>query len=211
MESRLLERERFNRLWARLGAAGGGAEAFSQLVTAYAEPHRVYHTAEHIADCLNQLDQAPLEPPVAVEAAIWLHDAVYESHRDDNEAQSAALAERILGASGVSEAVTHEVRRLVLLTRHVDPPSDPSGGLICDVDLSILGRPPSQFEEFERRIRAEYAWVPETQYRQARSRILSGFLARPILYQTPHFRNRYEAPARRNLRNAIAKLDVGPP
>lgn len=206
MASRLLDRERFYRLWPRLGAADGGAEAFERLVTAYAEPHRVYHTAEHISDCLDQLDEAAIEPPVAVEAAIWFHDAVYDSHRDDNEARSAALAERILSEARGSAAVTHEVCRLVLLTRHADTPSDPAGGLICDVDLSILGRPPTQFEEFERRIGAEYAWVPDAQYREGRSRILSRLLSRPILYQTRHFRDRYEEGARRNLRNALAVL-----
>jgi predicted metal-dependent HD superfamily phosphohydrolase len=93
-----------------------------------------------------------------------------------------------------------------MLTQHLETPSDPAGRLICDVDLSILGRPPAQFEEFERRIRAEYAWVPDLQYREGRSRILSRFLERPNLYQTPHFRDRYEESARQNLRNALVRL-----
>ena len=207
MGSRLLERGRFDRLWSRLGPVGGGGEAFDELVARYGEPHRVYHTAEHIRDCLHQLDDASLEPTDAVEAAIWYHDAVYDSHREDNEARSADLAERHLAPAGVPGTLTKEIRRLILTTRHDEDPTDPSAELVCDVDLSILGRPPEQFEEFERRIRAEYAWVSEAHYRQVRSEILSGFLARANLYHTMHFRNRYEQSARRNLRKAIATLN----
>ena len=74
------------------------------------------------------------------------------------------------------------------------------------MDLSILGRDPEQFAEFERSIRTEYAWVPESTYRAVRADILGAFLARSPLYLTEHFRRKYEAAARRNLEAAIARL-----
>jgi predicted metal-dependent HD superfamily phosphohydrolase len=207
MGGRPLERARFARLWSRLDATGGEASAFDRLEAAYGEPHRAYHTAEHIRDCLDRLDEStngPIDPPL--EAAIWFHDAVYDPRRDDNEAASTTLAGQLLADARIPAGSAIEVRRLILLTRHLDIPSDPAGRLICDVDLSILGRDPAEFQEFERSIRAEYAWVPEPQYREGRARILAGFLARPELYQTPYFRNRYEESARRNLQALIARL-----
>jgi predicted metal-dependent HD superfamily phosphohydrolase len=207
MDGQGLERARFARLWSLLGATGGEAFAFHRLEAAYAEPHRAYHNAEHIRDCLDRLDESTEEPiNPALEAAIWCHDAVYDPQRDDNEAASATLAEQLLAEARIPNASAIEVRRLILLTRHRDIPGDPAGRLICDVDLSILGRHPAEFEEFERRIRAEYAWVPEPQYRAGRARVLAGFLARPQLYQTPYFRNRYEDSARRNLQASISRL-----
>jgi predicted metal-dependent HD superfamily phosphohydrolase len=204
-------KSRFERLWKRLGAVGHGHEAFTRLIAAYAEPHRAYHTAEHIADCLTQLDAAPagIGEHELVEGGIWFHDVVYNPHATDNEAESAAWATFVLSGAGVPLPSIEAIRRLILLTRHTEPPRDPAGSLLCDIDLSILGRSPDEFDQFERRIRTEYNWVPEPEYRQGRVRVLSQFLARNPLYQTHYFHRRYEAAARNNLVRAIAGLDGG--
>ncbi|MFL5493225.1 MAG: N-methyl-D-aspartate receptor NMDAR2C subunit [Gemmatimonadales bacterium] len=203
---------RFERLWRRLGAAGDGAALFAELDAAYREPARVYHTTEHLADCLARLDEFP-EPEAErdlVEAAIWFHDAVYDPRRSDNESRSAEWAARAFAETGVAGNLVERIRRLVLLTRHLGPAPDPAGQLLCDIDLSILGREPAEFERFERAIRAEYAWVPEPEYRTGRARILRGFLQREPLYQTVPFRLRYEDAARRNLAGALARLAEPP-
>lgn len=199
---------RFEQLWRRLGGAGDGLGTFTRLMAAYAEPHRVYHTAEHVADCLAQLDTAPASAAERelVEGAIWFHDVVYDPRAGDNEAESSAWATYMLAGAGVALPTIDTIRRLILLTRHVEPARDAAGGLLCDIDLSILGGSPEEFDEFERRIRAEYDWVPEREYREARARVLSRFLARDPLYQTQHFHRRYEAAARNNLGRVIAQL-----
>ena len=48
---------RFEGLWRSLGAAGDGAVIYTALDAAYREPARVYHTTEHLADCLARLDE----------------------------------------------------------------------------------------------------------------------------------------------------------
>jgi predicted metal-dependent HD superfamily phosphohydrolase len=199
---------RFEELWSRLDAAGDGQGTFTRLMAAYVEPHRAYHTAEHIADCLAQLDAVPgtSADRTLVEAAIWFHDVVYDPRAADNEAESAAWATYILSGAGVALPAIDAIRRLILLTRHVEPAHDSIGGLLCDIDLSILGRSPAEFDEFERRIRAEYDWVPEREYRAGRARVLSRLLGWDPLYQTEYFRRRYEAAARNNLTAVIARL-----
>jgi predicted metal-dependent HD superfamily phosphohydrolase len=202
---------RFEKLWRRLGAAGDGRGTFARLMAAYAEPHRAYHTAEHITDCLAQLDAAPASATERelVEGAIWFHDVVYDPRGGDNEAESAAWATSSLSGAGVALATIDAIRRLILLTRHVEIPQDTAGSLLCDIDLSILGRSPEEFDLFERRIRTEYAWVPEPEYRLGRARVLSGFLERDSLYRTPYFHRRYESTARNNLVRAIDRLAGG--
>jgi predicted metal-dependent HD superfamily phosphohydrolase len=74
------------------------------------------------------------------------------------------------------------------------------------VDLSILGRDEQEFEDYQRRIRQEYAWVPEPLYRVGRARILSAFEKRDRIYLTEYFHDRYEAQARANLRRALTRL-----
>jgi predicted metal-dependent HD superfamily phosphohydrolase len=106
----------------------------------------------------------------------------------------------------VPREVADRVAALVLATRHASVPSVPDEQLICDIDLSILGREPGIFDAFEQQIRREYAWVPEPTYRRERSAVLSGFLRRRSIYQTDQFRQRYEVLARANLERLIKKL-----
>ncbi|HEU4954932.1 MAG TPA: hypothetical protein VFT28_10180, partial [Gemmatimonadales bacterium] len=134
---------------------------------------------------------------------------VYDPQAGDNEDRSAELARERLTKLGVTGTSADAVASLVLFTRHRAQPEDAEGRLVCDIDLSILGRPADEFDRYDREIRAEYQWVPEAHYRRERAAVLRGFLERETLYLTPYFRQRYEQPARANLRRAIAGLDVG--
>ena len=203
-----LDQERWLALWARLGAQGSGVATFAQLAAAYAEPGRAYHTAEHIRDCLSELDltRDRAQHPDEVEAALWFHDAVYVPGASDNEEQSAGLARATLLAGRFPQDVADRVAALVLATRHTALSDLPDERLVCDIDLSILGRAPKIFDEFEQRIRREYSWVPEPIYRRERSAVLAGFLRRRTIFQTESFRHRYELMARANLNRMIAAL-----
>jgi hypothetical protein len=85
----------------------------------------------------------------------------------------------------------------------------PEVSWIADVDLSILGRPPAAFAEYERRVRAEYHRLAEPIYRAGRASILALLLARKPLYRSDHFRERYESAARRNLEGSLERLKAG--
>ena len=75
-----------------------------ELIARYREPHRRYHTMAHIEDCLAQVAASTDftdEQRALMDAAIWFHDAIYDSRKSDNEARSAALAsERLAGRIG---------------------------------------------------------------------------------------------------------------
>jgi predicted metal-dependent HD superfamily phosphohydrolase len=202
-------RLRFESLLARLGATGDLRPAADALRSAWADPERSYHGLPHLRDCLAQLDDftEPVEYRDQVEAALWFHDAVYEPRAADNEERSAERARRVLVSLGVPGDTADEVARLVLLTRHREPPNDAAGRLLCDIDLSILGRSPADFDAYERSIREEYSWVPDAVYRRERGRVLNAFLGRTPLYQTEHFRRRLEDAARENIRRVVGRLD----
>ena len=201
-------RNRFALLWIRLGARGAADPHVDALLRGWREPHRAYHGPDHLRDCLTQLDGSPATGRLRdlAEAALWYHDVVYRPGAADNEARSAELARSALVQGGAAEATAEEIARLVRLTDHAKPPCDPVGELVCDVDLSILGRPAEEFDEYERRTREEYRHVPEPLYRTGRARVLETFLSRDPLFRTPHFRGRFEATARHNLRRSLASL-----
>jgi predicted metal-dependent HD superfamily phosphohydrolase len=78
--------------------------------------------------------------------------------------------------------------------------------LLLDIDLAILGAAPERFAAYESQIRAEYAHVPEADFRSGRAQVLSGFLARPRIYATAAFHDALEHRARENLAKALAVL-----
>jgi predicted metal-dependent HD superfamily phosphohydrolase len=204
----MLNDSRFSALWQRLGGRGDGRALFAELERAHSEPQRAYHTTAHIEDCLTQFDLARhlAKRPDEVEAAIWFHDAVYDPRASDNEERSAEWARKSLIEAGAADDIAQRIAALVLLTRHVDPPTSRDGELLLDIDLSILGRQPDMFAVYDVQIRQEYNWVPEAEYRRRRADVLAGFLGQPTIYRTEFFRKRLESQARENLSRVIFAL-----
>jgi predicted metal-dependent HD superfamily phosphohydrolase len=169
-------------------------EAELRARSAYAEPHRRYHTERHLDDCLRQLEQVldlmAQERRMLRWAILW-HDAVYDPARRDNEERSADLACRELTACGVDEDTSGEVRRLILLTKgHRADESDRLGALLVSIDLSILGSDEARYREYVSGVRQEYAHVPEDAWRTGRAAVLRHLLDADPLYPDPTFRDR---------------------
>src|SRR5262245_5292010 len=78
-------------MWKRLGAAASDAVLFDDIVAAYREPHRHYHTLQHLDECFAKLQtlRAAARHPEEIDLALWFHDAIYDVARTDNEARSA--------------------------------------------------------------------------------------------------------------------------
>lgn len=190
--------------WHALGHAPAPG-LFEALMRRYAEPHRHYHTLQHLAECLDGFEQerAQAQRPAEVALALFFHDAIYALQAADNEARSADWARDALRAAGVADEVAARVHALVMATLHDAQPTGPDAQLLVDIDLSILGAPPERFADYEQQIRREYAHVPPDVFEPRRRLILGRFLARDPLYQTPGVRARCEAQARVNLRAAI--------
>lgn len=174
----------------------------------YADPHRHYHNQQHIADCLTQFDQVRqlAVEPNAVEFAVWLHEAGCDSHAGNKEDSSAKLAQDWLKQAGAAEALTNSVGRVILATKVHDGALHPAAPLLADVDLSILGRSPQKFWEYEQNFRHEYGWVNQKTFATKRVENLQHFLARPRLYHTKFYFARLEAQARSKVHASIEQL-----
>ena len=158
-------------LWQRLGGLGDAARWHQHLVKACGEPQRAYHSLQHLDECLRVFDEAKgfMEQPDLIEMALWFHDAVYDPRSGENEALS---AEKALGALGGTQTA-REVARLILLTKSHQPGEGPDDEWVIDIDLAIFAQSPERVMEYEQQIRAEYAWVPETVYREKRAEVLA--------------------------------------
>jgi len=204
-----------------LRAAGAEAserrrrDAFGELARRHAEPGRHYHTLRHIADALRAArvlvargrGPGAGEPAPACVLALFFHDAVYDTRASDNEDRSALLATEALAVLDTPGPVIAAVARMVRATaEHIS--SAPDEALVNDADLRMLARSAAAYDVYSRRIRREYAWVPDEQWTAGRAQVLRRLLERP-LYVTPWAVRHWEAPARANIRRELALLAAG--
>lgn len=179
----------------------------------YGEACRGYHNMDHIAWCLTEIGhfarlgkatRSPVDDTIlAVEFALWKHDVIYDSKKNDNEARSADIAYTDAMNLGLGAEFAKRVRRIVMATVHKPGLIEFDEQLIADVDISGMGYSWESFKENGIGIRREYAHVPEKDFNEGRARILESFAQRENLYYLPYFRERYQARARANLLQAV--------
>ncbi len=200
----VLDQARWHSAWEQVGRPPPEGE-FPALLARYAEAHRAYHNLTQLRECFAHFETAPglAEQAGEILLAIWYHDAIYDACRGDNEERSADLADASLGAAGIDSASRQRINALILATKHHANPKTPDMEILIDLDLAILGAAPERFAEYQTQVRTEYRWVPGPLYRRKRRQFLRGMLARPVIYQTAHFRERLEKGARDNLSKAV--------
>jgi predicted metal-dependent HD superfamily phosphohydrolase len=182
---------------------------FERLVNAYSKPDRYYHNLNHIHHVLNTIDRFTdeLQNPIAVKLAAWFHDFVYDPQASDNESQSAELAKELLTEIKISTELIDRVQQLILATKgHQIYPNDIDRCIFLDADLAILGTSPTQYQDYARSIRQEYAWVSDADYKTGRTKVLKSFLQRDRLYYTNVLFAELESIARTNMQQEIILL-----
>jgi len=203
------------RLLGRYGVSPAAAyPVFDRLVAAHAEPHRFYHTLEHLAEMFKvagKLADAAGDP-AAVQLAIWFHDSVYDPRATDNEARSAALAHELLRPLGIPEELLVHVAAMIRATAHTATGDvDTETAVLLDADLAILSAEERRYARYAADVRREYAWVADAAFRAGRTKVLEGFLARPRIYRTERMHAAAEEAARANLRTEIERLNLAEP
>lgn len=198
---------RWQTTWGALGARSD-EDLFHRLIQCYSESHRKYHTTRHLEECFAHLDQvcSLTERTGEVELAIWFHDAIYDTHRSDNEVKSADWAKASAIAAGLKSEEPARISELIMATRHNVIPEGADAKVLVDIDLAILGAESDRFEEYELQVREEYSWAPELLYRGGRRKILKEFTDREWIYSTDYFRAAYEERARENITSSLARL-----
>lgn len=193
---------------ATVGPSGPATAAFALLVGRYSEPHRRHHGLAHLERVTADTEQLAIEVGLTdhapVLAAAFFHDAVYDPRSAANEADSAALADRVLDGLGWPDERRGEVVRLVLATAD-HAVTDLASAVLLDADLAVLGADAAGYEAYVRGVRSEYDFVTDDAWRVGRAAVLDGFLRRERIFHTEPFRSR-EVRARANLASELARL-----
>lgn len=201
------------REWLQLAARHGGssevaAKWWTELQRRHSEAHRRYHTLEHVGEMLDLLPETPDE----LAAAAWFHDVIYDPRRNDNEPESAAMAQQALSELAFPAPVIERAGQLILATRgHSGFGLDSESLRFLDADLAILGSDPERYRRYAADIRAEYSFLSDDAYRAGRAAVLRNFASRERIFFTAEMASRFEMQARENIRWEIRQLTASSP
>lgn len=185
------------------------AETFQHLATLYQTPPRAYHNLSHILACLDLLSEfRHVSTDIdAAEAALWFHDCIYTPGRPDNEARSAQVASEMAADLGFDQPARDQIASWILATRHTTLPASATEALILDIDMSILGANPADYDAYAAAIRTEFSFVSDAEFAAGRAKFLRGLLARPAIYFLPEFAMRFHLAARSNITRELSRWE----
>jgi predicted metal-dependent HD superfamily phosphohydrolase len=206
------------RAWAaaveRLGGnAGPAARTSAELERRYREPHRRYHTNDHIrsvlvdADDLAEQVRLPGPDRAILTLAVCAHDVVYHGQPGEDERRSAEWARLRLKECGLASTYRERVAAAVLATvTHSRQEHDVVVEVLLDADLAILGALPDAYDRYVADVRVEYSSLDDTAWRRGRAQVLEGLAKRESLFFTSVARARWERAARTNMERELRSL-----
>jgi predicted metal-dependent HD superfamily phosphohydrolase len=196
-------------------------EFSKNLLAQYGQPHRRFHTSEHLRSLFSYLKgysdyeasyQSDLKQEIDQDLMFWcvcFHDWFYRPGDPENESASAKEAAGFLSKCGYPVGYCEEVEDIILATK--DHPLVDTGGrypdrhqhhkmIMIDIDLAGLGSDPEEFLRTDLQIRDEFVpIVGEEAYEAGRPAWLKSMLDRPHIYNLWYFRSECEEQARVNL------------
>ncbi len=209
---RTSNQDRFNRLWSRnlvQHAPNDSLRIHQLLINAYNEKQRVYHTQQHIEDCLELFDEIKnqLEDPDSVELAIWFHDVIYKINSRENEQLSADLFMN-LSEDILKPSLRHRVYQHIIATLHNGSEMlEHDSRYMVDIDLSSFGMPWDKFLQNSRAVRQEMEHIPDEEFYPKQCAFQQSLLKHGRFYQTDYFFRHYEENALNNIADYYVQLE----
>ncbi len=205
-----MDEQRFIALWKRAGSSSGESKALRlcrAIVDHYGEPHRRYHTGDHIRHCLRQVDLIPADYQhlAAVELAIWFHDVIYRIGDPENERNSAEWFARH-ARGDLPDSLVDRVYGMIIATEHRELPASTDIAYVVDIDLSSFGLPFDEFIKDSRLVRAESTHLTDEQFFEGQRKFLRTLLARERIFVSEVFNKLYESQARRNIQSTLENI-----
>ncbi|MFY7730666.1 MAG: hypothetical protein ACOVRN_14180 [Flavobacterium sp.] len=200
--------ETFIQLALRYTNAATAKKMWDEIALAYSHKNRHYHNLNHLENMYSELlgVQHTISDWDTVLLALFYHDAVYSATKKDNEQKSCKMAISRLREIKYDTVKTSFCHELIMATKQHASSSVNDINLFTDADLSILGKPWAEYEAYCLNVRKEYSMYPDLLYNPGRKKALQHFLEMEHIFKTPHFKDRFEAQARKNITQEIDRL-----
>ncbi|HEX6431937.1 MAG TPA: hypothetical protein VF008_29800 [Niastella sp.] len=186
---------------------------YREIERKYTSSRRHYHNLQHIQALLQFCETyaGQLQDRDVVAFSVFYHDIIYNVLRKDNEPRSARLAVKRLQALEVPAVKVKQVKIFIEATQTHTVSSDVTYTtdlkLFLDFDMSILGAGWDAYEAYTRQVRREYRIYPDKLYYPGRQQFLQHCLQTAFIFQTPVFRELFEARARENMARELAEIE----
>lgn len=147
---------------------------------AWKQPHRYFHTLDHLLDICNGIAKKHREDPcLASELMLTalFHDVVWFPWGNDSEERSAEAFDYLVGAMGdpIPADAKKRIRETILATKHQDS-STPMAALFNDLDCAIiLHGAPVDLLAYEFQIFREFQYLNIDDYNKGRSAFFNRF------------------------------------
>jgi len=191
---------------------GMSNKAFDALCASYSEPHRHYHTLDHVVALFDTLEEYADEVGDAsrLAFAVWYHDAVYDPQAKDNEERSAERAAKEMKAFGAHPLLIDRVSKLILATKnHMGATAgDYDDDVFLDADFCILGAPTETYNQYVSGMREEYAHLSDDEWKKGRGGFLEKVAVAPRIFRTGIFEGAYAKQARANIKAELRTLEL---
>jgi pantetheine-phosphate adenylyltransferase len=152
----------------------------------WSEPHRYFHTLEHLHDIYRQIQlrettsnepflyfgqKVPELEILYISAAF--HDIVYNPHNPDNEEQSVKVFHEL--CSGKLYEKYKELIETIIMDTKTHKASNALSEIFQNMDTNIIRSPFSDLLKWEKNIFKEYQFVDYSVYRQERVKFLNKY------------------------------------
>lgn len=146
----------------------------SDVINLYNEPHRFYHTIDHIKDVLNDLHGSDLLKHDELFLAAIFHDIIYNPQSGSNEEDSADYFLQAAKSSTLNIDQKKHIVQLILDTKNHKPTVKFSEEFIR-ADLAIFNGSFDKLIKYEKQIFKEFQFVDYKDYKIKRIEILKHF------------------------------------
>lgn len=179
-----------------------------QIQKMYEQPHRKYHTWNHITSMFDKIKELKLQVTNEQFFAILFHDAVYVPGKSgENETKSALLAREFIIDNGIGNEICYNKVSLCIMSTVNHQSLCDEAIEIIDLDLMILAAEEDKYNEYAKNIREEYSFVNLITWKEKRTEFLNNMLLRKKIFLSVYFQE-LEQKARKNIRQEIDSLTL---
>ena len=180
-----------------------------EILENYTKKWKFYHNLNHVYSFVNlfeKYNKSINNYKNEFLISIYFHDIIYIPSRNDNEEESINMFNKFYNEVKPNNLNKEKVIEFIADTKNhsLSKDYDFELELFLDMDMQIVAD--ENWEDYENKIRKEYCFVDETEYKNKRRQFLQSLVNKNRIFRTQIFYDTYEQIAKNNITNIINKL-----